>query len=105
VHSKSIINCLDRATKKYFKILKKTLKTVEVEEDNTNIVSEDLPEDMKLTGNGLETEHDKKLAEEEKKKDALKRGNLENKKETHNKQKDKKNKTNIKTPKSNHNGK
>ena len=33
-----------------------------------SLVSEDLPEDMKLTGNGLETEHDKKLAEEEKRK-------------------------------------
>jgi hypothetical protein len=78
LHNKSIIKCLDRATKKYFKILKKTLKTVVVEEDNTQIVSEDLPEDMKLTGNGLNTKHDEKIAEEERVQKDLQNGNLDN---------------------------
>jgi hypothetical protein len=78
VHNKNIIKCLDRATKRYFKILKKTLKSIESQEEEMSLVSEDLPEDMKLTGNGLETEHDKKLAEEEKGKKELQNNKLTN---------------------------
>ena len=79
VHNKNIIKCLDRATKRYFKILKKTLKSIETQEEEMSLVSEDLPEDMKLTGNGLNTEHDKILAEEEKKEKELQNANLKSK--------------------------
>ena len=78
-HNKNIIKCLDRATKRYFKILKKTLKSIESQEEEMSLVSEDLPEDMKLTGNGLNTEHDKILAEEEKKEKELQNTNLKSK--------------------------
>lgn len=77
-HNQNIIKCLDRATKRYFKILKKTLKSIESQEEEMSLVSEDLPEDMKLTGNGLETEHDKKLAEEEKKEKELQHKKIKN---------------------------